>query len=212
MIAISNIMLIFALPYINSEWETASILRADFLCPHLNQYWYSTPSWTLNGATAPSECKAEGKAVPLFILQPIQQIICNALHRINLFASEKQYLTSNALCSDMHRIHAQPLQQRRQSLRSAVYLTRGHSLSRSHKNPFQEDRTGLCGAGKKKPANLFGKRIYSTERRTQLHFIIQLSRISATGVMPEAWSSCGQTKKAVAGSFPATAANSYINF
>lgn len=60
----------FAMPYINAERDTASNLGADFLYPHLSTYRYSTPSWQLNGSTAPRECKAEGKAVPsLFTAQ-----------------------------------------------------------------------------------------------------------------------------------------------
>ncbi|DBA55825.1 TPA_asm: hypothetical protein [Porphyromonas phage phage024a_F0570] len=64
----------FAMPYINAERDTASNLGADFLYPHLSTYRYSTPSWQLNGSTAPRECKAEGKAVPSFYLQPNKHI------------------------------------------------------------------------------------------------------------------------------------------
>lgn len=63
-------LVMFAVPYINAERDTASDLGADFLYPHLSTYRYSTPSWQLNGSTAPRECKAEGKAVPSFYLQP----------------------------------------------------------------------------------------------------------------------------------------------
>lgn len=209
---ISKLFSIFASSYLSKERETASSKRAGFLYPRLKQYWYSTPLWTLNGSTAPCECRTKGKAVPLLFSQPTFKFICNVLHRKNLFASEKQYLASNARRSDMHRIHAQPLQQRRSTLRSAIYLTRGHCLSRSHKNPFQEDRKDLCRAGKKKPTNLFGQRIYSTERRTQLPLIIQLFVVSDDCVIRSAAAPCAVTKKAVAGFSPATAANSFINF
>lgn len=60
----------FAVSYISKERDTASDLGADFLYPHLSTYRYSTPSWQLNGSTAPCECRTEGKAVPSFYLQP----------------------------------------------------------------------------------------------------------------------------------------------
>lgn len=209
---ISKLFSIFATPSTYTGRDTASTKRAGFLCPRLSQYWYSTPSWKLNGSTAPCEWKAEGKAVPLLLSQPQEQIICNAFHRKNLFASEKQYLASNARRSDMHRIHAQPLQQRRSTLRSAIYLTRGHCLPWSYKNPFQEDRKDLCCAGEKKSTNLFGQRIYSTERRPQLPFIIQLFVVSDDCVIRSAAVPCAVTKKAVAVLSTATATNSIINF
>ena len=62
-------LFMFAVSYISKERDTASDLGADFLYPHLSTYRYSTPSWKLNGSTAPCECRAEGKAVPSFYLQ-----------------------------------------------------------------------------------------------------------------------------------------------
>lgn len=211
MIVISNNMPIFAEPYINSEWETASTMRAGFLCPHLCQYWHSTPSWTLNGATAPSECKAEGKAVPLLFSRPTFKFICNALHRTNLFASEKQYLTSNARRSEIRRMLTQPLSQRATSLRTAICFHHRIALSRSYQSPFQENRTVLPAVGKTEPTQLPRQRLHSTERRAQLPLIIQLPGISTAGIIPAAWSPCGQTKKAVASPKDATAYSSIIN-
>ncbi len=62
-------LFMFAVSYISKERDAASDLGADFLYPHLSTYRYSTPSWQLNGSTAPCECRTEGKAVPSFYLQ-----------------------------------------------------------------------------------------------------------------------------------------------
>lgn len=76
-IANNKIMRTFVVLYITSEWVTASN-RADFLYPFNNIIGYNTPSWTLNGATAPSECTAEGKVVPFLFLQP-QHVILSVM-------------------------------------------------------------------------------------------------------------------------------------
>lgn len=178
MIAVSNIMLIFASTSIHTGRDTASILRADFLCSRLNQYWYSTPSSSVNAPAAPCEWKSEGQAVPLLLSQPHEQIYLYDFHRINLFASEQQYLTSNALCSDMHRLIAQPLQQRGSTFHPAIRNYHRNCLPWSHKNPVQKERQNLCDAGEKEPKNFLCKRLYATERRPQFPFIIQLFIVS----------------------------------
>lgn len=213
LLQISKTISIFASTSTISERGTASSVgKADFLFPFLFKYGYSTPSRTLNGAAAPSEWKSEGQAVPLLFSRTNKQIHLYDFHRTNLFASEKQYLASNARRSDMHRIHAQPLQQRRSTLRSAIYLTRGHCLPWSYKNPFQEDRKDLCCAGEKKSTNLFGQRIYSTERRPQLPFIIQLFVVSDDCVIRSSAVSCAVTKKTTGVLSTSVVCNSIINF
>lgn len=195
MIAISNNMPIFAASYISKERDTASTLRAGFLCPSLCQYWHSTPSSSVNAPAAPCECMTEGQAVPLLFPQPNKQISVNVIHRTNLFASEEQYLTSNARRSEIRRILTQPLSQRATSLRTAIRFHHRIALSRSYQSPFQENRTVLPAVGKTEPTQLPRQRLHSTERRAQLPLIIQLPGISASGIIQEAWSPCGQTKK-----------------
>ena len=211
MIAISNIMRIFAASYISKERDTASTLRAGFLCPSLCQYWHSTPSSSVNAPAAPCECMTEGQAVPLLFPQPNKQISVNVIHRTNLFASEEQYLTSNARRSEIRRILTQPLSQRATSLRTAIRFHHRIALSRSYQSPFQENRTVLPTVGKTEPTQLPRQRLHSTERCAQLPLIIQLPGISASGIIQEAWSPCGQTKKAVASPKDATAYSSIIN-
>lgn len=211
MIAISNNMPIFASTSIRKERDTASTLRAGFLCPSLCQYWHSTPSSSVNAPAAPCEWKSEGQAVPLLLSQPHEQIYLYDFHRTNLFASEEQYLTSNARRSEIRRILTQSLSQRATSLRTAIRFHHRNTLSRSHQSPFQENRTVLPTVGKTEPTQLPRQRLHSTERCAQLPLIIQLPGISASGIIQEAWSPCGQTKKAVASPKDATAYSSIIN-
>lgn len=111
-----NIVFIFAVLYIYTGRVTASFLTADFLYPYVKLNRHSTPLWTLNGATAPCECRAKGQAVPSFISQPTNKLSVNALHRKHLFASEQQYLTSNASRSEIRaRLNLRFFQIRKQS-------------------------------------------------------------------------------------------------
>ena len=63
---------IFAAPYITKSGETASETRADFLFPP-TPIRCSTPSPSVNAPAALRECKAEGKAAPLFLPRPQQK-------------------------------------------------------------------------------------------------------------------------------------------
>lgn len=188
-------MPIFAASYISKERDTASTLRAGFLCPSLCQYWHSTPSSSVNAPAAPCECMTEGQAVPLLFPQPNKQISVNVIHRTNLFASEQQYPAINARRSEIRRILTQPFSQRATPFRTAIRFRHRNTLSRSNQSPFQENRTVLPPVGKTEPTQLPRQRLHATERRAQLPLIIQLPGISASGMIPGPVRPCGIKKQ-----------------
>lgn len=88
-------MYIFAVPYITKSGSTAFNTGADFLYPFGNCIGYSTPSRSLNGFAALCECKAEGKAVPSFCIQPQHNLLSVMPYSEKNCKSEK-YSTQHA--------------------------------------------------------------------------------------------------------------------
>lgn len=211
MIAIPNIIPIFALVHAKncSNIYVVSVFLCSFEAVNRNDIRLSNPIGysyvyvvsVLGGTGGDS----------LLYLSNIKYSFEHAKNQRNLFASEQQYLTSNARRSEIRRILTQSLSQRATSLRTAIRFHHRIALSRSYQSPFQENRTVLPTVGKTEPTQLPRQRLHSTERRAQLPLIFQLSSISTAGIIPAAWSPCGQTKKAVASPKDATAYSSIIN-
>lgn len=195
MIAISNIMLIFATVKPKTVLQT---LRTElFFCSFVSVYLqrYEAIKSHLDAHTCMLyRSLARREEIASLFLFHIKFRLRNAKDQRFLFTSEQQYLTNNARRSEIRRIFEQLLSQRAKSLCSTIHFSFRNPLSRSYQSTVQEKRQVLCLMGKAEQAQVLGKRLLTPKRSTQFSLIIQLLDISAASIILPAYPSYSYTK------------------